>query len=87
MHRALLLLILTVPAAAQLNFLNSGHSVLDAHNCYPYEGQWTDRLQRALSTGRPVGIEQDLAWYRGASRRLSHGKNHRLRTSAPRLLL
>jgi hypothetical protein len=65
MHRALLLLILTVPAAAQLNFLNSGRPVLDAHNCYPYEGQWTDRLQRALATGRPVGIEQDLAWYQG----------------------
>jgi len=66
MHRALLFLILTVlPATAQLNFLNSGQPVLDAHNCYPYEGQWTDRLQRALSTGRPVGIEQDLAWFRG----------------------
>ena len=36
--------------------------ILDAHNCYPYEGKWTDRIDRALSTGYPVGIEQDLAW-------------------------
>ena len=49
--------------AAQLAFLNKNRPVLDAHNCYPYEGQWTDRIERALSTGFPVGIEQDLAWY------------------------
>ena len=35
--------------------------VLDAHNCYPYKGQWSDRIERALKTGFPVGIEQDLA--------------------------
>ena len=49
--------------AAQLAFLNGNRPVLDAHNCYPYKGQWTDRIDRALSTGFPVGIEQDLAWY------------------------
>jgi hypothetical protein len=37
--------------------------LLDAHNCYPYDGQWNDRLDRALSTGTPLAIEQDLAWY------------------------
>jgi hypothetical protein len=37
--------------------------VLDAHNCYPYKGQWADRIGRALATGLPVAIEQDLAWY------------------------
>jgi hypothetical protein len=36
--------------------------LLDAHNCYPYEGRWADRVDRALSTGFPVAIEQDLAW-------------------------
>ncbi len=36
---------------------------LHAHNCYPEEGQWTDRLARALGTGvRPIAIEQDLVW-------------------------
>jgi len=45
-----------------LNTLNRNKPVLDAHNCYPYAGQWNDRLDRALRTGYPVGIEQDLAW-------------------------
>lgn len=46
-----------------LEFLNEGRPVLDAHNCYPYEGQWSDRLDRALKSGYPIGIEQDMAWY------------------------
>jgi hypothetical protein len=46
-----------------LSLLNRNRSLLDAHNCYPYEGRWADRVTRALKTGFPVGIEQDLAWY------------------------
>jgi len=38
--------------------------VLDAHNCYPYNGRWADRIDRALSTGTPLAIEQDLVWFR-----------------------
>ena len=49
--------------AADLAFLNHGHPVLDAHNCYPYDGHWNDRVRRALDSGFPVSIEQDLAWY------------------------
>lgn len=51
------------PLQPQLHYLNGGRPVLDAHNCYPYKGNWNDRIDRALSTGYPVGIEQDLAWY------------------------
>jgi len=47
----------------QLELLNHKRSVLDAHNCYPYDGQWADRIDRALRAGFPVAIEQDLAWY------------------------
>ena len=47
-----------------MEFLNRGLSTLDAHNCYPYDGRWADRIDRALSAGFPVSIEQDLAWYR-----------------------
>jgi len=57
-----------LPAAAQTNaldFLNRGRPVLDAHNCYPYEGRWADRIERALTSGSPVAIEQDVAWYNG----------------------
>jgi hypothetical protein len=65
--RFILSLALTLlPACAQtgpLDFLNHNQPVLDAHNCYPYEGNWADRIDRALKTGFPVGIEQDMAWY------------------------
>jgi hypothetical protein len=61
------LLIALSPLSAQknsgLDFLNHNRPILDAHNCYPYEGQWTNRIQRALASGFPVSIEQDLAWY------------------------
>ncbi|SPE39985.1 conserved exported hypothetical protein [Candidatus Sulfopaludibacter sp. SbA3] len=47
---------------ASLDFLNHNRPVLDAHNCYPYDGQWADRIDRALKTGFPISIEQDIAW-------------------------
>jgi hypothetical protein len=47
---------------APLDFLNHNRPVLDAHNCYPYEGQFADRIDRALKAGFPVAIEQDIAW-------------------------
>lgn len=40
-----------------------GRVWLHAHNCYPDQGAWRDRIDRALGTGLPwVAIEQDLAW-------------------------
>jgi hypothetical protein len=62
--RTLLLALLSVPlfGQANLDFLNHNRPVLDAHNCYPYKGEFKDRIDRALKTGFPVGIEQDLAW-------------------------
>jgi hypothetical protein len=50
------------PQTPSLSFLNHNRPVLDAHNCYPYGGRWADRIDRALGTGFPVAIEQDLAW-------------------------
>jgi hypothetical protein len=38
-------------------------TVMDAHNCYPYFEWWSDRIDRALSGGTPLAIEQDLGWY------------------------
>jgi hypothetical protein len=37
-------------------------SLLDAHNCYPTDGHWADRIDRALGSGTPLAIEQDLVW-------------------------
>jgi len=36
--------------------------MLDAHNAYPYNGKFRDRIDRAIATGLPVAIEQDLVW-------------------------
>jgi len=38
-------------------------TLMDAHNCYPYSEWWSDRIDRALSAGTPLAIEQDLGWY------------------------
>jgi hypothetical protein len=43
-------------------YLPGGRVLLDAHNAYPYEGRFADRISRALATGTPLAIEQDLAW-------------------------
>jgi len=51
--------------------------LMDAHNCYPYGGKWADRIERALKTGTPLAIEQDLFWYTGTHQSQSlvtHGK-------------
>ena len=40
-------------------------TLVHAHNCYPAHGEHADRLDRALSTGTPVVIEQDLIWLPG----------------------
>ncbi len=39
-----------------------GRVMLDAHNAYPHQGRWKDRIDRALAAGLPVAIEQDLIW-------------------------
>lgn len=44
------------------DFLPGRRVLLDAHNCYPYNGQWSNRVDRALATGTPLAIELDLAW-------------------------
>src|SRR5579871_3601541 len=67
MTKPILGLLLTICASTaqtdSLHFLNRGRPTLDAHNCYPYEGRWADRLDRALRSGKPVVIEQDLTWH------------------------
>lgn len=37
--------------------------LLDAHNCYPDGERWADRIDRAIATGLPLAIEQDLVWW------------------------
>lgn len=49
--------------AAPRAYAPGSRTLMDAHNCYPYFEWWSDRIDRALSAGTPLAIEQDLAWY------------------------
>jgi len=49
---------------AQPGFGPGRRTLLDAHNCYPERGKFLDRIDRALSTGIPLAIEQDLFYRR-----------------------
>jgi hypothetical protein len=55
-----------VPAGAQQpagGYAPGARVLLDAHNAYPTEGGFADRIDRALATGLPLAIEQDLFWF------------------------
>ncbi|MFL5607331.1 MAG: hypothetical protein ACJ8AD_12860, partial [Gemmatimonadaceae bacterium] len=54
---------------AQKGFGPGQRVLLDAHNAYPQNDRWRDRIDRALSTGLPVAIEQDLFWRQDRERR------------------
>src|ERR1700691_172683 len=58
----LVLAICSSPVGAQQS-VPGARTVMDAHNCYPYFEWWGDRIDRALSAGTPLAIEQDLAWH------------------------
>jgi hypothetical protein len=63
---AVALLAAAGPAGEETPRYLPGRRVLvDAHNAYPYHGRWRDRIDRALATGVPIAIEQDLAWVCG----------------------
>ena len=61
------------------DFLPGRRVLLAAHNCYPYDGRWTDRIDRALKTGMPLMMEPDLAWYTEPAT----GKSWSILTHAP----
>ena len=60
---AILLVVGTATAAELPGYLPGRRVLLDAHNAYPEQGLWRDRIDRALATGVPLAIEQDLVWF------------------------
>ena len=54
-------------ASAAVPYGPGQRTLLHAHNCYPYSGEHADRIDRALATGTPLVIEQDLIWHEGRS--------------------
>ncbi|MEO8076274.1 MAG: hypothetical protein ABI818_08105 [Acidobacteriota bacterium] len=84
-QRFIAALVVTAAVAATLNAQRSPPNVphyaagervlLDAHNCYNH-----DEIDRALGTGTPLAIEQDLVWYMDPSTAVyrsvvSHGES------------
>jgi len=68
MRSVLILGFALLQACAQtgaLDFLRQNRTIIDCHNCYPNDGAWADRIERALKLGFPAAIEQDLASYQG----------------------
>ena len=68
-----------VAAQSTAGYAPGQRVLLDAHNAYPYQGRWNDRIERAIGTGLPIAIEQDLVWQPGkpasAARSIvSHGE-------------
>jgi hypothetical protein len=59
----LLALAICPPSLGAQQSVPGSRTVMDAHNCYPYSEWWSDRIDRALSAGTPLAIEQDLAWH------------------------
>jgi hypothetical protein len=58
-----LMLVVCSPSLGAQQSVPGARTVMDAHNCYPYFEWWGDRIDRALSAGTPLAIEQDLAWH------------------------
>ena len=60
---ALAITVYATAAFAQQIPAPGSRTLMDAHNCYPYFEWWNGRIDRALSAGTPLAIEQDLGWY------------------------
>jgi hypothetical protein len=62
-------------AVAATHYAPGSRVVVLAHNAYPDHGQYVDRLDRVIATGRPFVVEQDLAWIDGKSLMIHGAKN------------
>ena len=59
-----LAVIAVMPSAqGQSGFLPGERVLFEAHNCYPYNGLWNNRIDKALDAGFPLAIEMDVMWY------------------------
>ncbi len=88
MKKLTLILISLVATALMAQTDHSKHSASDstqfapgsrieilAHNAYPDHGKYEDRLDRAIASGTPFVIEEDLAWVDGKSLLIHGSKN------------
>ncbi len=57
----------TLYAAPKSNVTPGARTLVLAHNAYPDHGKYSDRVDRAIASGTPFVIEEDLAWVDGHS--------------------
>src|ERR1700733_7473665 len=57
------------------NFTPGARIEILAHNAYPDHGKYADRLDRAIASGQPFVVEEDLAWIYGQSLLIHGAKN------------
>ena len=70
-------LLIALTAAAKVHqppFAPGVRTMMLAHNAYPYEGQYGDRLDRVIAAGVPFVVEEDLNWINGKSLLIHHEK-------------
>jgi hypothetical protein len=63
-------LLISVAIAARVNsstFTPGARTLMLAHNAYPDDGQYGDRLDRTIAAGVPFVVEEDLVWVDGRS--------------------
>lgn len=65
----------TLIAAPKSTVAPGARTVVMAHNAYPDHGKYADRLDRAIASGVPFFIEEDLAWMDGKSYLVHGAKN------------
>src|SRR6516225_11353103 len=56
-----------IAAKTSSPFAPGARTLMLAHNAYPDEGKFGDRLDRAISGGVPFAVEEDLVWVTGKS--------------------
>ena len=60
--------LIVLAAAHSSPFAQGARTMMLAHNAYPDEGKYGDRLDRATSAGGPFVVEEDLVWVEGKSK-------------------
>jgi hypothetical protein len=76
MKRSILILtaVLAFAAGKTSPFSPGARTIVLAHNAYPDEGKFGDRLDRVISAGVPFAVEEDLIWVEGKSLLIHNAK-------------
>lgn len=73
----LLSIVASLAIAAKVSsspFAPGARTLVLAHNAYPDDGKYADRLDRAIASGVPFVVEEDLVWVDGRSLLIHNAK-------------